>query len=86
MERIAKVIDELHGISTGDLKSPLKSRPATYGRRIFSFTAKEYGYKGKEIADYLGIEPAAVTRYERKRGEMVRAIKEVIKYLEASKY
>ncbi len=85
LERIAKVIDEFHGVHKGDLRSPIKSRQATYGRRIFTFTAKEYGYKGKEIADYLRIEPAAVTGYERKRGEMGRAINDVVRYLEAGK-
>jgi hypothetical protein len=40
-------------------------------RRLFSILAKEYGYKGREIAVYLRKDPAAVTGYLRS-GESVR--------------
>ncbi len=32
-------------------------------RRLFSLTGREYGYKRKEIAAFLGKDPAAVTGY-----------------------
>jgi predicted transcriptional regulator len=41
------------------------------GRRLFSLAGREYGYKGKEIAEFLGKDPAAVTGYLR-RGQDLR--------------
>ncbi len=35
------------------------------GRRLFSQVAREYGYKGKEIAAFLAKDPASVTGYLR---------------------
>lgn len=45
------------------------------GRRLFSLAAKEYGYKGKEIAAFLAKDPASVTGYLR-RGQDLRDKKE----------
>ena len=42
------------------------------GRKLFSLAGREYGYKGKEIAEFLGKDPAAVTGYLR-RGQDLRA-------------
>lgn len=42
------------------------------GRKLFSLAGREYGYKGKEIAEFLGKDPAAVTGYLR-RSEDLRA-------------
>jgi predicted transcriptional regulator len=30
---------------------------------LFCLLAKEYGYKGVEVADFLGRDPGAVTKY-----------------------
>ena len=38
------------------------------GMKLFSLIAKEYGYKGKEIAGYIQKDPAVVTRYLRGEG------------------
>jgi ParB-like chromosome segregation protein Spo0J len=34
-------------------------------RRLFTLTAKKYGYSGKEIASYLAKDPASVSGYLR---------------------
>lgn len=85
LEQIARAIGELHGVSKGELQSPTRARHVTYGRRIFSETAKEYGYKGTEVAAYLSIEPASVTGYDARRGELKKAIKEMVRHLEMIK-
>jgi len=85
LDHIARTIAVLHGLNKNELSAATRARPVTYGRRLFSFTAKEYGYTGKEIADYLRVEPAAVTGYEKRRGDMESALKAVIRYLESGK-
>lgn len=85
LEQIARAIGELHGVSKGDLQASTRARHVTYGRRIFSHTAKEYGYKGAEVAAYLAIEPASVTGYDARRGEFTKAVKDMVRYLEMTK-
>ena len=43
--------------------------------------AKEYGYRGIEIADYLKKDPTAVTQYARKRDEVLPYIAAVEKVI-----
>ena len=45
--------------------------------------AKEYGYRGIEIADYLKKDPTAVTQYARKRDEVLPYIAAVEKVIGA---
>jgi hypothetical protein len=49
-----------------------KDSGVTEGRKLFSLAGREYGYKGKEIAEFLGKDPAAVTGYLR-RSQVLRA-------------
>jgi len=53
------------------------------GRKVFSLMAKEYGYTGREIAEYLRKDPAAVMGYLRQgeglRGEVEKVTVEIAK-------
>src|SRR4030042_2512027 len=62
---IARGIEEIFGISLGELKGRGKDTGVMEGKRLFSLAGREYGYKGKEIAAYLSKDPASVTGYLR---------------------
>jgi len=44
-------------------------------RRVFTQTAKLYGYRGKEIAAYLRKDPASVTGYLREEDHSREVVK-----------
>ena len=50
----------------------------TLGRRLLSFVAKEYGYKGKEIGQYIQKDPAIVTRDIKEKGQLGKEMEKVI--------
>ena len=59
------------GVRLGELKAKGKDSRVMEGRRLFSLAGREYGYKGKEIAEFLGKDPTGVTGYLR-RGQDLR--------------
>jgi hypothetical protein len=78
LREIAKGIEEVSGIRLSELRGKGKDSGVMEGRKLFSLAGREYGYKGKEIAEFLGKDPAAVTGYLRRgqdlRGKMERLI------------
>lgn len=57
IDRVATQMD----VSDRDIPSSSKRRSASEARSIVAFLGKEYcGYKGKEIADYLGVDQSTV--------------------------
>ncbi len=78
LKEIARRIEEVTGIRLSELRGKGKDSKVMEGRKMFSLAGKEYGYKGKEIAEFLGKDPAAVTGYLRRgqdlRGKMERLI------------
>jgi REP element-mobilizing transposase RayT len=66
---IARAVQEQIGISLDDLRSATKQARVMAGRRLLSVVSKTYGYKGKEIAEFLRKDPAAVTGYLRNATE-----------------
>jgi REP element-mobilizing transposase RayT len=80
--QIAKGIEEIFGIRLGELRERGKHRGVMEGRRLFSLAGREYGYKGKEIADFLGKDPAAVTGYLKGSQSLRAKIEKLILRLE----
>jgi putative transposase len=72
---IVRGIEEVFSISLKELRGRGKNTGVMEGRRLFSQVAREYGYKGKEIAAYLSKDPASVTGYLR-GGQDLRGKKE----------
>lgn len=74
LTEIARGIEEITGIGLSGLKGKGKDSEVMEGRKMFSLAGREYGYRGKEIAEFLGKDPAAVTGYLRRglglRGKM----------------
>ena len=62
---IARGIEEVTGIRLGELRGKGKGSGVMEGRRLLSLAGRQYGYRGRETATFLGKDPAAVTGYLR---------------------
>lgn len=62
---IGRAVERQTDILLANLRSATKQERAMEGRRLLSVVAQAYGYKGKEIAEYLRKDPAAVSGYLR---------------------
>ncbi len=63
LSAICNLIEIQFATSLAQLRSSGKDQTIMHARRIFAKAAKAYGYKGREIADYLKKDPASVTGY-----------------------
>ena len=80
--QIAAGIEEIFGIRLGELRERGKDRGVMEGRRLFTLVGREYGYKGKEIAEFLRKDPAAVTGYLRGGQDLRAKIERLVLHLE----
>ena len=76
-EKIAKKIEQIFGITLRQLREKSKDRETMTGRKLMSFVAKEYGYKGKEIAKYMRKDPVVVTRYLKERNNFSEEVEKI---------
>ena len=83
LEAIGAVIGKRYEVSLEHLRSASKAREIMQARRVFSQTAKAYGYQGREIARYLRKDPASVTGYLHQEAHD-RAVAAMVRLLEAS--
>lgn len=81
MDQIAGGIKQVFGITLEQLREKGKSRDISSGRKLTSLVAKEYEYKGQEIAEYLQKDPAIITRYFKEREEFKMQMDRVLKTL-----
>ncbi|MFA4919296.1 MAG: transposase [Thermodesulfovibrionales bacterium] len=72
LKKIAETIGKNKGITINQLREKSRDRGILAVRKLASFTAREFGYKGKEIALFLQKDPSVVTRYL-KDGENFKA-------------
>jgi REP element-mobilizing transposase RayT len=63
LPEIAKAVEELYGITLVQLRGKGRGEALGRGRKLMSLVAKEYGYKGQEVAGYLWRDPSVITRY-----------------------
>jgi len=85
LREIARGVGEVFGIALGELRGRGKDSGVMEGRRLFSLVGREYGYKGREIAEYLGKDPAAVTGYLRKEQYLEDKTERLILFLEGAR-
>ena len=85
LEEIAKKVEQIFGITLRQLREKSKDRGITTGRKLMSFAAKEYGYKGKEIAEYLCKDPVVVSRYIRERNNFSGEVEKICSSLRKDK-
>jgi len=60
---MAAGINQLLGIGLKELREKGKNSKVIEGRKLLSLAARACGYKGREVADFLQKDPAAVTGY-----------------------
>jgi REP element-mobilizing transposase RayT len=86
---IAKGIEQVFRITLKQLRDKSKDRDMLKGRKLMSLVAKEYGYKGRDIAGYLRKDPTVVTRYSKERDclevEMASVFKTLGKIINVNK-
>ncbi len=82
LREIARGIGEVFGIPLNELRGKGKDSGVMEGRRLFSLVGREYGYKGKEMAEFLGKDPAAVTGYLRRGQDLQDKTERLILFLE----
>jgi putative transposase len=70
LQQLAGAVADAGEIEVTDLRGSGRLREIAQGRAVFTILAKEYGYRGTEIAEFLRKDPTAVTQYGRKREEV----------------
>ncbi len=78
LARIADAIESRYDATLEELQSWSRKAAILQGRVLFSFIAREYGYRGREIAAFLKKDPAAVTGYLKKGESMRSEVEKVI--------
>jgi REP element-mobilizing transposase RayT len=63
LPEIAKAVEEMYAVSLEQLRVKGRGEESGCGRKLMSLVAKEYGYKGQEVAEYLWRDPSVITRY-----------------------
>ena len=77
LPEIARATEEVCGISLGQLREKGRGEGSGRGRRVMSVVAKEYGYKGQEIAGYLWRDPSVITRYLKEGSKLASEVENV---------
>ncbi len=81
LREIAEGIMLEKGIALTKIRGKNKGQDKTTGRRLFCLVANEYGYRGREIADYIKKDPAIVTRDLKTKDYLSEEIEKVITML-----
>jgi len=79
---IAKGVEKLCGVTLKQIRERSKSENITLGRRLLSLIAKEYGYRGKEIGQYIRKDPAVITRDLKEKGKLEKEMEKVIEVID----
>jgi putative transposase len=77
LHEIARATEEACGISSGNLRGKDREENLGLGRRVMSVVAKEYGYKGQEIAEYLWRDSSVITRYLKEGNKLAGDVEKV---------
>ena len=84
LSEIAKGIKEVKGILIEQIRGYNKTGYISSGRKLLCLVAKEYGYKGKEIAEYIRRDPAVVSIALKERKRLEKDMENMIKYLNST--
>jgi putative transposase len=74
LEQIAGAVAAAAEMSIRKLRGSSRQRDISGGRVAFTALARAYGYRVREIAEYLGRDPTAVSQYARKIEEVQNLI------------
>lgn len=78
LAEIARGLERIYGITIKQIRQQSKSREISLGRKLMTLVANEYGYKGKEIAEYIRKDPAVITRHLKERDKLKKEVEKVI--------
>jgi putative transposase len=81
LKEIAEAIEQMSGITLNQLREKNKDRNILNGRKLVSLVAREYEYKGKEIAEYLWKDPTVITRYLKESDNLKKEKERLLKKL-----
>jgi putative transposase len=82
LDAIAEGIEVVFGVTLKQLREKGKGRHILLGKKLMSLVAREYGYKGREIAECLQKDPAVITRYWREEESFKTEMNRVFAALE----
>jgi REP element-mobilizing transposase RayT len=82
---IAGAAEGVYGVRLRQLREKGKDEALRSGRKVMSLVAKEYGYKGQEIAEHLWRDPAVITRYLREEKRFETEVEKVHENLKRQK-
>ncbi len=75
---MAAAIGMTFGVTLTQMRQKGKDRVITHGRKLLSLVAHEYGYRGREIAEYMRKDPALITRHIKEKEELKKDAVRVI--------
>lgn len=78
---MANAIGESFGVTLRQMRQKGKDRGIAQGRKLLSLVAHEYGYRGREIAEYMQKDPALITRHIKEKEELKKDAQRVIAVL-----
>ncbi|MBI5212130.1 MAG: transposase [Nitrospirae bacterium] len=85
LPEIAGAVEEIYGVGLKEIRQRGKARRLTAAKNMISLVASEYGYKNKEVAEYIGKDPMVVTRHLKERASFRGEIERVVDYLKGVK-
>jgi hypothetical protein len=77
LSEIGGAVEGVYRVTLRQLMEKSKEEGIVSGRKVMSLVAREYGYRGQEIAEYLRRDPAVITRYLKERERLVGEIGKV---------
>ena len=83
--RLTKQGETIHYRTAWLSRSPLTEEQIVFGRKVMSLVAREYGYKGQQIAEFLRRDPAVITRYLKEEKRLESDIEKVHEALRKTK-
>ncbi len=81
---LAALLEDRLEVSLAEMRRASKHQSISHARKVFAHVAREYGYRGKEIADYLEKVPVSVTMYLRPDEDVSKAAAALLKHVGGS--
>jgi len=82
LKKIAETIGKNKGITIKQLREKSRDEGILEVKKLASITAREFGYKGKEIAHFLQKDPSVVTRYLKDGEDFKADMEHILKLLD----
>ena len=84
LTKISEGVEKISGVTIKQIRGKSKFARISSGRKLLILVAKEYGYKGKEIAEYIKRDPAIISivlkdkrQFEEEMGRVISILKKL---------